>query len=577
MLPLSWQGGHGNPQGATITGGFFTFRCESRKLSLMSSPVAAFALEFDVLIKRAARTGQVPLDTLTDTYIALHPELPDGTQSLDLARLCSALAALPEGLCEASRLLLVPDINGFSHTPARGGTFVCGRMADGTWLGDLSAGYADLVRWLSCLCEIRRGQRQATRLLAAQPDPETDNALGHLAFAWGCDEVTLQNAIGSCGPALLSLLQAGANLPIIVVHAASNPSIRARQHARDAGRAVQAVAEMGLIDRPLHLWLGEGRISDCLSPYSRELKDALWRWAQTHPQHVGPDIPSQPSDDALYAICDDFMAHDPRLVGEKEDAERTVGIYQHAVADLRVEMIDLGRTDPTLCDPRLPAFRLHAPAPVLIRVDAPDSQLLAAALEAFIHTLGHRLASITIVLPTQAPAAMAGEIILPRFAVNWAGGQKLPLLNDALSPQDFIGLADRPVQAGDTLLVPALGLHTPGALELMADDPSIACVQLGSTDMVATLHDAIWTGKVSERLECAWLAVPLVAAHTGRPTLMCLRSLSAVAVARLRRIVAPSMAPGPQAMPPAPHTPQPTAPSANESRRRAAWAMRIKA
>ena len=543
----------------------------------MSSPAATLALEFDVLIKRAARTGAVPLDMLTDTYIALHPEPPDSVQSLDLRGLCTALAALPEGLCDAPRLLLVPDIHGFSHTPWSRGPFICGRMADGTWLGDLSGGYADLVRWLSCLCEIRRGQRQAARLLAAQPEPDLGDALGHLAFAWGCDETALQEAIGSCGPALLSLLRSDADLPPIVVHAASSPSARARQHARDASRVVHAVAEMGLIDRPLHLWLGEGRIGDCLSPYSRELKDVLWHWAQTHPQQVGPDIPSQPSEDALYAVMHDFLAHDPRLASEKEEAERTVGIYRYAVGHASIEMVDLGRTDPTVCDPRLPALRVRAPAPVLIRVDAPDVQLLESTLQAFIETLGNRLTSITIALPSQAPVARAGEIALPHFAVNWAGGHKMPLLNDALSPTDLTGLADQPVREGVTLLVPALGAHTPSDLGPSQDDPSIACVQLGGTDIVALLHDAVWTHKVHERIECCWLAVPLVGTATGRPTLACLRSLTAVAIARLRRIIAPPTSPAAQTMPPAPHTPQPATPPGKEARRRAAWAMRIKA
>ena len=567
---LPWRAGHGKPI-PTIVGGFFTFAQGSRKLGGMASPFAALALEFDVLIKRAARTGQVPLDALTDTYIALHPDAPHHADALDLPRACAAIVALPRDLSAAPRLLLVPNIQGFSHTPWSSGAFTCGRMADGTWLGDLSSGYADLVRWISCLCEIQRAQRQSTRLLAGAPMTDPGSNLGHLAFAWGCDEIAVRSAIEQCGPALLALLQPGASLPPIAVHAASSPATWQRQQARNADRVVQAVAEMGLVDRPLHLWLGEGRVADCVSPYSRELKDVLWHWAQTHPERVGPDIPAQPSDDALYAVMHDFMAHDRRLAGEKEEAERTVGIYQHTIASMAVEMIDLGRADPMLCDPRLPAFRLRAPAPTVVRVDAPDPQLLGAALEAFINTLGNRLASITIVLPSQAPVAMAGQITLPRFAINWAGGQKLPLLNEALTPQDFLGLADRPVQTGDTLLVPALGPHTPGALELMADDPNLACVQLGSTDMVATLHDAIWRGKIQERTPCCWLAVPLATTTQGRPTLACLRSLAAVAIARLRRILAAPTAPAPPAYPP-------TAGSLdNEPRRKSAWTVRIKA
>src|SRR5690606_37662773 len=104
-----------------------------------------------------------------------------------------------------------------------------------------------------------------------------------LAFTLGVDELALARTDEATEGALLTVLSNGWEIPEISLHAELDLAAQGRRAERRQSRVVSALAEMGLVGRPLHVWLGSPAITDCLSPYTRELREPMLAWAETNP------------------------------------------------------------------------------------------------------------------------------------------------------------------------------------------------------------------------------------------------------------------------------------------------------
>ena len=552
----------------------------------MPQGASRLALEFEVLMGRATRQGRIDLEALLETYGALvasqKPELAD-PRRVDLPGLVQALTALPPNLGHGL-LLLVPDLRAYTYTPIEGPTLRCGRLPDGTVLGEAPLGSPELYGWVASLCLLAHELRKAARLLADLPLPLPD--VGPLAFALGHDEYDLAQAIRQTRGELINALHGGGRLPEVRVHASLHPDGIDRLGRRQAQQVVTTLAESGLADRPLHIWLGDGVLTDVLSPYTRELRPVLWRWAQANPYDLGADLrpiqAGEPTEDMLYAVLNDFMQVDPRLAPEKTVAERTVGIYRYRFkeGDGGFELIDMGRVDPHLCDPRLPAWRLKTPAPTVLRLDGHNAGA-ASVLRGVLEAMGGRIVSITVAAAGLALGAPAGTVVMPRLLIRWGGGDKLPIpLTPGLSATDFLGLTDRPVQSGAVVAVPSLLLASAAELVQQHQAYGPAALEIGDSGVLEVLYESLWAGQLSDAVEISWLVVGSQGTDSGRPNVSTLRAWSAAAIARLRRIVVPpASAPPPAAGPSGPTGkgggPSPLA--GIEPRRSTSWAVRIKA
>lgn len=210
--------------------------------------------------------------------------------------------------------------------------------------------------------------------------------------------------------ALVARAQTVSTLPALRVHPdLTDASCEALGQSR--GRAILGLlAEMGLAGRPWHLWLGPKTPQARLSPYVRDLGEALWRWGETHGL-VAPGDAAEPTTVAgrspieLYRLAEAFVASYGGLAAERSTAERSVGITQARIDGLDVAVIDLSRAVPELWDVRLPQNNPwhhadRAQAPLLVQIDtmddASDEREHAAMVTRLCLALGVTLSCVTV-------------------------------------------------------------------------------------------------------------------------------------------------------------------------------------
>jgi hypothetical protein len=559
--------------------------------------IAQSAQELETLVARAARRGRIDIEELLAPYRRLrpgnHPHLAD-ERRVDLDAMVSSLAALPPGFLDASELLVVPRLEPYDHEPLDSGMLPAGLLADGTLLIEASFSHVSLVNLAAPLCALAHEVEKAQSLLAgagliaassepaAPGDTEVDGpshlfgdaapepgaapdlelavaeptevngdaqvaaTLARIAFALGVDQTALEAADDSTDGRLLRLLLRQAELPAFWVHADLAPDATARRVVDHHGHILNRLAEMGLMDRPAHLWLGGGVISECLSPYVRDLRQVLVTWARENPGLCGDDITLQEpaGEDLLYALAHDFLLTDPHLERERETADRTVGIQRYPDATVPFEIIDLGRLEPGACDARLPPWPpLAAPAPILLRVTPDLEDTEGSGVSALLHALAPQLKSVTLVLEGTAVAGGPGTIVLPQIAVRWAGEHKVFIPNTApLAADSFLGFADAAVQEGALLSVSAAALLSPEHVSALARSYGVAAIEVGAAGLVNAVADARWRGELPAAVDLRWALVSTVAASTGRPDLPSLSGYAAVAVAALRQMLIPPRA-----------------------------------
>lgn len=538
----------------------------------MATPYAQAALELEVLVARAARRGVLELEAVLEAYVALapgnHPDLGN-PRRLDLLALVAALQTLPLDFFLAPRLLLVPRLEAFTHAPVPAAGQRAGRLPDGSVLIEAPHGLLSVLDIVASLCVVAHEQEKAWLRLA--PRSAADDAAGEapptshaqLAFDLGHDERALRAALRATDGALLRVLEASTPLPEITLHVDLSPACVGARADAQADTVVATLAEMGLAHRPLHLWFGDPIVTDCVSPYVRELRRVLWQWAGENAAELSPDLQALPADageDFFYALVNDFMAADPRLYAERVAADRTVGILHHAPhaepdgdwgpEPCGFEVVDFGRLAPGLCDARLPAWQQTAPHPVLVRLPthgtAYDAQLMARLLD----TLAPTLASVTLVTAGTTLHGGPGALALPRRLVAWGGAMTTPLPPSYLTPADFVGLIDAPVAEGAVISLPSASLTAPAALLAQAQAVGGTCFQVGHGAVHAVLADAVWRARLPLDVDIAWVVVNSENVPNGRPSVQSLGGYAAAALARLRAITAPRLpASAPQAPP----------------------------
>lgn len=557
--------------------------------------IARASEELEVLIRRAARIGELNIGELIDAYVRLRPSGHshlENPRKISLETLSDALRRLPVVFTEVDEVRLVTHLDGFDTRSVPGAGWRAGLMNDGALVIELADGTNSLLGFAATVCAIAVEWTKIEQLLdRSEPEqylPESpeealaaagieadegDEAveaipdLAEIAFELGVEEHDLLNASARCRGVLFELLDRPVSFPRIRIHADLAPE-EAEGRGHQLGRALgEAVAELGFRDRPVHLWIGHDVITDCLSPYARELREPLVSWARGNPDSVGSDLHELQSlldESNIYAIMRDFFSFDRRVLDERRVADATVGIQRQQIGDLRFEILDLQRIEAPLIDARIVEWELEE-SPILLRVDRPHNVDERTFMDELLGALGSTILSITILLHgTLLQPATPSAVILPHLLLRWGGEHKLSLPGArALEPDDFMGLAES--QYGAVLSTPSATLLNAAHVETLSDSFRVAAIEVGGDGILAALHDALWTGTLNPEVAISW---PLIDHEKiqGRSSVTSLTAASSVAVALLRRIGAPPE-------PIEPPSPPPPEPKRGPSR----TAMRIRA
>ncbi|MEO1170528.1 MAG: hypothetical protein AAFX94_00520 [Myxococcota bacterium] len=541
--------------------------------------IANASEELEVLIRRAARVGELDVGELIDAYVRLQPSGHThlgNPRKVSLDTLSETLKRLPVVFTEVDEVRLVTDLDGFDVQPIPGAGWRAGLMSDGALLLELAHGTNSLLGFAATVCALAvewtkiehlLGEREEfapespeEALAAAGIDPSEEEPtaepiadLAEIAFELGVEEHDLVNASARCRGVLFELLDRPLTFPRIRVHA-DLATEEADGRGRRLGRALgEAIVELGFKDQPVHLWVGHDVVTDCLSPYARELREPLVTWARRNPDAVGADLHQLQSlldESTVYAIMRDFFRADSRVLDERRVADATVGIQRHRIGELNFEVLDLQRIEAALIDARILEWELDE-ASVLLRVDRPDNVDERAFMDELLEAFGASLVSITTLLHgTLLQPSSPSAVILPHLLLRWSGEHKLSLPGArALEADHFMGLAEP--QSGAVLSMPSASLLNAAHVESLAESFRVAGIEVGGDGIVCALHDALWTGVLNPDVAISWPLIDHSRTH-GRSSVHALTAASSVAIALLRRIGA---APPPEE--PAPPPPEP--------------------
>ncbi len=570
----------------------------------LQKTIARASAELSLLVRRAAREGELEIAEIIDAYVQLqpsgHPHL-ENPRKISIETLSDTLQRLPVHFTEVDEVRLVRSLSGFEHRPIPGSGWPAGLSEDGALLIELADGVHSLMGFAATICALAVEWSKIDALVGhedvppeddlfaewesdgteeqhdagledsdAEPAPDEPSIpdLSELAFNLGITEKELVDASAATRGVLFELLGRPVELPLLRIHADLAAEEVERQGGAVGRQMGEVIAEAGLSGRPIHLWIGGEVVTDCLSPYGRELREPLVSWARQNPDALGVDLgplPSLVDESRVYAIMRDFFRRDERVLEERRAADQTVGIQRFAIDGVRFDLVDLQRIEPHLTDARIVEWELEG-APILLRVERSKGIDEGALLDELLETIGPSLASVTVLLQgTLLQAASPDAIVLPHLMLRWVGEEKVSLPGvRALDPEHFMGLAEPAVTSGAVLSMPTATLLNAQHIEWLAQAYRVSAIEVGGAGLIATLHDALWTGRIDADVPIAWALVDHARVH-GRPSVAALTASSAVAIALLRRIGAAPLPPEPEPEP----EPKPRGPSRTAMRIRA--------
>lgn len=376
------------------------------------------ALEFDVLLRRGIGRGVLDLAELFAAFVqhAQHLELPCmDPNRLELAACMQALRQLPPMFLGHSHWRLVDKLAAFDLAPVAHESLCPWQALDDTTLVVACPhGEQSIHSLVSTWCVVLHEQRKF--LAYCQREPQIAVWLqapqayrDSLAFAFGQDSHTVHQALATEEDGLLlSQLLMSASLSSMHVHTSLQTSQSTARRKRVTQGLLGGLAEMGLLQRPVHLFLGASQVLECLSPYHRDLGAQICAWGDAQWQAHGKtrDVRFQEDPDGSYLLQAAFLRQDKALLQEKHLAERSVGIQHGHLDGASFTWLDLGRLPQTACDPRLNDLG-HAgqhDAPILLHLNPSQMPPLAPMLPRLLESLGP-LRSVCVIVDGMLPLA----------------------------------------------------------------------------------------------------------------------------------------------------------------------------
>lgn len=263
--------------------------------------------------------------------------------------------------------------------------------------------------------------------------------------------------------------------------------------------AAMRLAEVGLLSRPMHLWIGPPQMIDCLSPYARDLRGLLSEWARRHLEET-----QTADDDTLYRWMHAFVSSDTRLLAEKSSAEASVGI-RHWHNDF--SSIDCARIDWRACDERIGVVNAPANPPVIVCMQAPMDDEQGESLGAFLATAGEQVRSITVVGEALSAEVAPGALYLPQLMVDYTGEELCSLPNNEHMQNTVASLANSvQISTQNILFATCSELLTEEAVHELQESFTINALSIAnnSVGVYRGLVRALWEGKLAPETDIAF-------------------------------------------------------------------------
>lgn len=338
-----------------------------------------------LLVSGLAR-GRVDVEAMAQVFSAFHrPRSPLEPVPLHLPALLWAFDELPEDIGAQDTLWVVGE------GVLDGGRDRFTRIGPTEWA--VSGGFQQLRQKALALATLSASSRHARE--AAVGEETLGELITELAYAKTGEEIDrrgmatrLALALGVDAPALMAAVErrpAVLDRLVRLVQQPHLPQLKTRgiNRSRDTQRAkalwrevLSGLAALDADNRPIVVWVAPLWVGDLVSPYVREVRPLLTRWASENAalESLGALIHSGDAD-AAYLCANLLASFDRNVRDEKENADASVGIFSindpEGVAVAKV--IDTGRLEANALDPRVgDVAGLVGPAPIVLVLNDSD-------------------------------------------------------------------------------------------------------------------------------------------------------------------------------------------------------------
>lgn len=394
---------------------------------------------------------------------ALHPHLAE--DALDLGALAYAVPRLPDDVTETSFYFLTTDLpplyrdpdEKFEPVATKARRRAAWRAMPGKLIVLLRDGVSDVTDLLTCLClyavearKLRHRLRSSQALvelkrLAADPDPARTDAL----LAAAGLEAEEREGLARIWPKdlarrLRDVLLHHEDIAVEVDIQLDNYNSRAsetwvgqiRSRVRELVDLEDPALEVHIISSNTH------SVANLLSPYLARRRDEVLQWGRSaRPEVCGAPSPERPwgapwacREDLLYVLARHHLRANDAARAAFEQEGRAGGHFRlasTAFTGIEVELFDLRRLDPSLCDPRVGARRAERPA-IIVNVDYAFGQQAEEILATLLFLFGRRVRSVNVLGKAGGLVGRRGDLLLPTATLLQTNDELYPLPNHDL-------------------------------------------------------------------------------------------------------------------------------------------------
>lgn len=394
---------------------------------------------------------------------ALHPHLAE--DALDLGGLAYAVPRLPEDVTSTSFYYLTTDLPPLYRDPdakfdpvsTKARRRAAWRPMPGKLILLLRDGVSDITDFLTCLClyaveakKLRHRLRSSDALLAlkrlaADADPAATDAFLEAAGLGprereGLARIWPENLAGRLKDILLHHEDIALEVDIQIDNYNSRASEtwigQIRGRVRELVDLEDPALEVHIISSNTH------SVANLLSPYLARRRDELLTWGRTNrPELCGEASTERPwgrawgcRDDLLYVLSRHHQRATEGARARFEEEGRAGGHYRLSVTaftGIEVEVFDLRRLDPALCDPRVGARRAQRPT-IIVNVDYAFGQQAEEILATLLFLFGRRVRSVNVLGKAGGLVGRRGDLLLPTATLLQTNDELYPLPNHDL-------------------------------------------------------------------------------------------------------------------------------------------------
>jgi hypothetical protein len=201
-----------------------------------------------------------------------------------------------------------------------------------------------------------------------------------LALALGFDTTAMLAAVAR-QPSLIERIVRLAQHPQLQV-VKTRGITRTRQTERAEGlwrELLAGLASLGADSRPLIIWVAPLWTADLVTPYVREVRPLLSKWARNNAalENLG-ELVERGDDDAAYLCANLLTLMDREVRDERESSDETVGVFtlQDGRGERMAKVIDCARLEANAIDPRVGDIaKLSGEAPLVLLLNEADPDI----------------------------------------------------------------------------------------------------------------------------------------------------------------------------------------------------------